>query len=116
MNKQVELIKEEVERLWRMCYNDNDYIDDVALDMLSRLKDYINSLQEEFVSKEFEEQVKELWDEQNTGHDYIVVHSYNIFYGLCLDIANWQKEQIEKQNENAMQYVKEHHSPSEVRR
>lgn len=51
-------------------------------------------MKEEFVSKEFEEQVKELWDEQNTGHDYIVVHSYNIFYGLCLDIANWQMEQM----------------------
>lgn len=46
------------------------------------------------VSEDFEEVVKTLWNEMNTGHEYSVIESYNVFYGLCLDIANWQKEQM----------------------
>ncbi len=56
----------------------------------------IKALQEEPVSEDFEEVVKKLWNEINSGHEYSVIESYNVFYGLCLDIANWQKEQVEK--------------------
>lgn len=48
---------------------------------------------EEPVNDSFEAEVKKLWEEINTGHNYSIVDSYNIFYGLCLDIAEWQKEQ-----------------------
>jgi len=48
------------------------------------------------INKDFEEVVKSLWNEINSGHDYSVIESYNVFYGLCLDIANWQKEQMMK--------------------
>ena len=56
----------------------------------------IYECKEEPVSDEFEEQVKALWKEVNTGHNYSIIGSYNIFYWLCLDIANWQKEQMMK--------------------
>lgn len=46
------------------------------------------------INKDFEEVVKKLWNEINSGHEYSVIESYNVFYGLCLDIANWQKEQM----------------------
>lgn len=49
---------------------------------------------EESVSDSFEDEVKRLWQEINTGHSYSIVDSYNQFYGLCLDIAEWQKEQM----------------------
>lgn len=42
---------------------------------------------------DFEAEVKKLWMEINTGHSYSIVDSYNIFYGLCMDIVDWQKEQ-----------------------
>lgn len=47
---------------------------------------------EEPVSEDFEVEVKKLWMEINTGHSYSIVDSYNIFYGLCMDIAEWQKQ------------------------
>lgn len=53
-------------------------------------------LQEEDKPSDFEEIVRGLWNELNTGHTYSVIDSYNIFYGVCLDIANWQKEKMEK--------------------
>ena len=48
---------------------------------------------EEPINDSFEAEVKKLWEEINTGHSYSIVDSYNIFYGLCMDIADWQKEQ-----------------------
>jgi hypothetical protein len=51
---------------------------------------------EEPASEDFEAEVKKLWMEINTGHSYSIVDSYNIFYGLCMDIADWQKEQLMK--------------------
>lgn len=33
---------------------------------------------------------------------------------ICVHIAKWQKEQDDKQSEDALEYLKEHHSPSEV--
>ena len=48
---------------------------------------------EEPINDSFETEVKKLWMEINTGHSYSIVDSYNIFYGLCMDIAEWQKEQ-----------------------
>ena len=47
---------------------------------------------EEPVSEDLEAEVKKLWEEINTGHSYSIVDSYNIFYGLCMDIAEWQKQ------------------------
>ena len=47
---------------------------------------------EEPVSEELEVEVKKLWEEINTGHNYSIIDSYNQFYGLCLDIAEWQKQ------------------------
>ena len=63
---------------------------------LLMVAEFIDSLREEPISNDFEEIVKNLWNEINTGHEYSVIESYNVFYGLCLDIANWQKEQVEK--------------------
>ena len=39
--------------------------------------------------KEFESKVKELWKEINTDHDYVVIDSYDQFFALCLDVANF---------------------------
>ena len=33
---------------------------------------------------------------------------------ICVHIAKWQKERDENQSEDALEYLKEHHSPSEV--
>ena len=49
---------------------------------------------EEPINDSFEIEVKNLWMEINTGHSYSIVDSYNLFYGLCMDIAQWQKEQL----------------------
>jgi len=54
----------------------------------------VKETEEKPASEDFEEIVKGLWDEINTGHEYSVIESYNVFYGLCLDIANWKKEQM----------------------
>ena len=54
----------------------------------------LDSLQEGPANDSFEDEVKRLWKEINTGHSYSVVDSYNLFYGLCMDIAQWQKEQM----------------------
>ena len=54
----------------------------------------IKALQEELANDSFEAEVKKLWEEINTGHSYSIVDSYNLFYGLCMDIAQWQKEQM----------------------
>jgi len=51
-----------------------------------------DSLTQEPVNNGFEAEVKKLWEEINTGHSYSIVDSYNIFYGLCMDIADWQKQ------------------------
>lgn len=51
---------------------------------------------EEPANDSFEAEVKKLWEEINTGHSYSIVDSYNQFYGLCMEIADWQKEQIIK--------------------
>ena len=66
---------------------------------LIEIKDFLNTLEvketeEKPASEDFEEIVKGLWNEINSGHEYSVIESYNVFYGLCLDIANWQKEQM----------------------
>ena len=49
------------------------------------------------VCEELEEIIKRLWEEINTGHNYSIIDSYEQFYGICLDIARWQKE---KDNRN----------------
>ena len=67
-----------------------------GIGFIEGMVEYRNSLQEEPVSEDLEEVVKKLWDEINSGHEYSVIESYNVFYGLCLDIANWQKEQMMK--------------------
>lgn len=54
----------------------------------------LNSLQEESANGNFEAEVKNLWKEINTGHNYSIVDSYNQFYGLCMEIADWQKGQL----------------------
>ena len=56
----------------------------------------IISKKEEPTSEDLEEEVKKLWREINTGHEYSVLDSYDILYGICLDIANWQEEQMLK--------------------
>ena len=66
---------------------------------LIEIKDFLNTLEvketeEKPASEDFEEIVKNLWNEINTGHEYSVIESYNVFYGLCLDIANWNKERM----------------------
>ena len=71
----------------------SDY-DEGKFDALSTVDALLDSLQEEPVSEDFEEVVKTLWNEINSGHEYSVIESYNVFYGLCLDIANWQRTQM----------------------
>lgn len=88
MNK-IEKIKAEIKRLREIQCSPMLLCDD--------LLSFIDYIQEEPVSEDFEEQVKALWNELNTGHTYSIIGSYNIFYGLCLDIADWQKEQFEKE-------------------
>ena len=56
----------------------------------------IKALQEEPANDDFEAEVKKLWEEINTGHNYSIVDSYNQFFGLCMDIADWQKENLWK--------------------
>ena len=53
-------------------------------------------MQEEFVSEDLEVLVKKLWQEINSGHEYSIIDSYNQFYGICLEISEWQKEQGKK--------------------
>jgi len=69
-------------------HNGNEVNGDIAHSIIRK--------QEEPISEDSEEIVKGLWNEINSGHEYSIVPSYNVFYGLCLDIANWQKEQCEK--------------------
>lgn len=58
------------------------------------------------MNENLEEKVKKLWEEINTGHTYSIIDSYDQFYGICLDIAEWQKEQdketIEVAEDHAM--------------
>ena len=67
-----------------------------GIGFIEGMVEYRNSMQKENVSDDFENVVIKLWNELNTGHEYSVIESYNVFYGLCLDIANWNKEQIIK--------------------
>lgn len=55
----------------------------------------INSLQQkhpqvadaskmEEVEVNINKEIDELWESLNTGHDYVIVHSYQDFLGICL--------------------------------
>ena len=66
------------------CWLDDQRIEAVGM--------AIKALQEEPANDSFEAEVKKLWEEINTGHSYSIVDSYNQFYGLCMDIAEWQKQ------------------------
>jgi hypothetical protein len=74
----------------------DETIKDMADDFYYLLKDVLNYLvgKEEPTNNSFENEVKKLWEEINTGHSYSIVDSYNQFYGLCTDIADWKKEQM----------------------
>lgn len=61
---------------------------------------------EEPVNDSFEAEVKKLWEEINTGHNYSIVDSYNQFYGLCMEIAEWQKEQMMAKAVDATVHIK----------
>jgi len=76
----------------------DETIKDMADDFYYLLKDVLNYLvgKEEPANNSFENEVKKLWEEINTGHSYSIVDSYNLFYGLCMDIAQWQKENLWK--------------------
>ena len=107
----VQKIREEVERLKSQLLR-GACSSQIAMETRCKEEAYdevlalLDSIQEELVSEEFEEQVKALWKEVNTGHTYSIIGSYNIFYGVCLDIANWQKQQdqstIELAEDHAM--------------
>ena len=62
-------------------------------------------LQEEPANDNFEGEVKKLWDEINTGHNYSIVDSYNQFLGLCMDIADWQKTRDQEITETAIHHA-----------
>ena len=34
-----------------------------------------------------DKEVTEIWQEINTGHEYVVIDSYEQFYGICVQIA-----------------------------
>jgi hypothetical protein len=86
--EKLDAIKAEIHRLVDV----RGYDREMANDLLA----FMNSLPNEHVSEDFEVEVKNLWEEINTGHSYSVVDSYNLFYGLCMDIADWQKENLWK--------------------
>ena len=65
----------------------------------------IKALQEEPANDSFEAEVKKLWKEINTGHNYSIIDSYNIFYGLCMDIADWQKTRDQEITETAIHHA-----------
>ena len=74
-------------------YGGHCWLDDQRIEAVGMA---IKALQEEPANDSFEAEVKKLWEEINTGHSYSIVDSYNQFYGLCLEIADWQKEQLMK--------------------
>lgn len=87
--------KEAIKYLQQLYYNGGHFwLDEQRIEAVGMA---IKALQDEPVSEDFEEVVKKLWNEINSVHEYSVIESYNVFYGLCLDIANWQKEQFEKE-------------------
>jgi hypothetical protein len=69
----------------------HSWLDEQRIDAIGMA---IKALQQEPANDSFEDEVKRLWEEINTGHSYSIVDSYNQFYGLCLEIADWQKEQM----------------------
>jgi len=69
----------------------HSWLDEQRIDAIGMA---IKALQKEPVNDSFEDEVKRLWEEINTGHSYSIVDSYNQFYGLCTDIADWKKEQM----------------------
>lgn len=73
------------------CINDKGCINCENGNMYEK----VNSALEDCKCK-FEGKVRKLWEEINTGHEYSVIYSYDTFYGLCLDIADWQKENLWK--------------------
>lgn len=109
----VQKIREEVERIQLYTQSEVlkqvlDYIDKVQEEPQVKesakvqhvdkmCKENGNSLTQELVNEGLEEEVRKLWREINTGHEYAILDSYDILYGMCLDIANWQKEQFEKE-------------------
>ena len=88
----------ELEELKKACmYSKDNYTDEDRKVLCDGCEEECKfNKKEEPANDNFEAEVKKLWMEINTGHSYSIVDSYNIFYGLCMDIAEWQKEQIIK--------------------
>ena len=84
----------ELEELKKACmYSKDNYTDEDRKVLCDGCEEECKfNKKEEPVNEDFEAEVKKLWMEINTGHSYSIVDSYNIFYGLCMDIADWQKQ------------------------
>lgn len=48
-------------------------------------------------------EVKKIWSEINTGHEYSIIDSYNQFYGICMEVAEMvQKEPVSEELEEEL--------------
>ena len=86
---------DKVQKIKECMFTKDDYTDEDRKVLCEGCEEECKfNKKEEPVNDNFEVEVKKLWEEINTGHSYSIVDSYNIFYGLCVDIAEWQKGQI----------------------
>lgn len=51
---------------------------------LNRLISFVVSLQQEQSEVNINKEIDDLWRSLNTGHDYVIVDSYQDFLGVCL--------------------------------
>lgn len=75
-----------------------EIVDPIVLNAYG-VKEIANRLRRTMIdsaSEDLEEVVEKLWQEINTGHQYSILDSYNQFYGICLDVCEWQKQQMMK--------------------
>lgn len=56
----------------------------IAYDCWASCKKIVNSLQQEQPKADLEKEIDELWKSLNTGHEYVIVRSYQDFLGICL--------------------------------
>lgn len=88
-----EKLKSEIER--RMKFHDDAMKVCVGLTNIAlthgagwkednELLSFIDSLQQEQKEVDIEKEIDELWEGLNTGHDYVIVDSYQCFLGICL--------------------------------
>ena len=78
-------LKAEIERLeHENCMNGGEHFCMRRAICLGNLRNIITSPYHEHPEVDIEKEINELWESLNTGHDYVIVDSYQCFLGICL--------------------------------